>query len=176
MSQATSKIGAAVSAAIDTDHLSSEDAQRLMGRLLCDAMGIELNGDVHGWPQELIALGLPAALIATAQAELRAVGGPPAARAPTPASATELDGADRMLAHIATLGDPATWEPATTYDSLAMALIDAVWSIGVRYTGVLNVLERYRAARRRDGSDANCARPPTSSPSPVPTAARTPSR
>jgi hypothetical protein len=32
-------------------------------------------------------------------------------------------------------------------------LIDAVWSIGVRYAGVLNVLERYRAARRRKGAD-----------------------
>lgn len=159
MSQATSEIGAAVSAAIDTGRLDSEDAQHLMGRMLCDAMGIELNGDAHSWPQELIALGLPAALIATAQAELRAVGGPPATPAPTTASATQLDRAGRVLAHIATLGDPATWEPATTYDALALALIDAVWSIGVRYTGVLNVLERYLAARRRDGRDANCDTP-----------------
>ena len=63
------------------------------------------------------------------------------------------DPAERVLAHIAVLGDPAQWETATTYESLTLALIDAVWSIGVRYTGVLNVLHRYRAARRGAGAD-----------------------
>ena len=39
------------------------------------------------------------------------------------------------------------------YASLALGLMDAVWSIGVRYTGVLNVLHRYRAARRGAGAN-----------------------
>jgi len=56
-----------------------------------------------------------------------------------------------VLAHIAVLGDPSQWETATTYESLALALMDAVWSIGVRYAGVLNVLERYRVARHGEG-------------------------
>lgn len=59
----------------------------------------------------------------------------------------------RVLAHMKVLGDPTRWETATTYESLALALMDAAWSIGVRYAGVLNVLERYRGARRREGGD-----------------------
>ena len=34
-----------------------------------------------------------------------------------------------------------------------MAVVDSVWSIGVRYQGVLNVLERYRRLRAATGAD-----------------------
>jgi hypothetical protein len=58
-----------------------------------------------------------------------------------------------VVAHIGVLGDPAQWEPAVEYASTAMAVIDSVWSIGVRYQGVLNVLERYRRLRAASGAD-----------------------
>ena len=160
MTSATETIANAASAAVAAGSLESEHAQRLMGCLLFDAMGIEPtandNGNGSGWRQELIALGVSPALIATARAERgvvslqRAAPALPSVAEPNRASP---DGSERVLAHIALLGDPARWETATTYASLALGLMDAVWSIGVRYTGVLNVLHRYRAARRGAGAD-----------------------
>lgn len=43
------------------------------------------------------------------------------------------------------LGAPATWTAPKGYDGLAEATIDAIWSMGVRYQGVSNVLDRYRS-------------------------------
>jgi hypothetical protein len=63
------------------------------------------------------------------------------------------DDVSRVQEHLRTLGDPAEWTASVTYDSLALAIIDSVWSIGVRYGGVLNVLERYRDLRRAQGCD-----------------------
>ncbi|MFG2052817.1 hypothetical protein ACGFI9_02195 [Micromonospora sp. NPDC048930] len=53
------------------------------------------------------------------------------------------------------LGPPTTWRPAPPGypDSLALCVIDAIWSIGVRYAGVENVVERYRTSRQRAGGD-----------------------
>jgi hypothetical protein len=39
---------------------------------------------------------------------------------------------DRLLDHVNVLGDPAEWAPSTPFDSLAQAVLDAVWSINVR--------------------------------------------
>jgi hypothetical protein len=56
----------------------------------------------------------------------------------------------------ADLGDPATWvEPPGYPDSLALAVIDAIQSLGVRYTSVENVIARYRSYRRDAGADPN---------------------
>ncbi|MFB7797254.1 hypothetical protein [Isoptericola sp. NPDC056134] len=53
-----------------------------------------------------------------------------------------------------TLGLPETWvEPKGYRDSLAMSAIDAVYSLRAHYTGVVNVLDRYRAVRRSKGAD-----------------------
>lgn len=41
------------------------------------------------------------------------------------------------------------------YDSLALAIVDAVYSLRARYAGVVNVIARYREARREDGADPN---------------------
>ena len=157
MSPATEQIAETISTAVEAGRLDGEHAQRLMGRLFFDAMGIDLSGAGDSWRHELIALAVPAALIRTAQAELQTVNvrpaAPPQPPATAPATGIASDRADRVLEHVAVLGDPAGWETATTYASLALALIDAVWSIGVRYTGVLNVLHRYRAARRGAGAD-----------------------
>jgi hypothetical protein len=45
------------------------------------------------------------------------------------------------------------------YDSVGLAIIDSVWSIGVRYHCVRSVMARYRAARRADGHDPEADRP-----------------
>lgn len=45
----------------------------------------------------------------------------------------------------ARLGDPADWSSPSGYpDSLALCVLDAIWSMGVRYQSVERVLERYR--------------------------------
>lgn len=81
------------------------------------------------------------------------------ARPSARASAVRADASERVLEHVKARGEPGEWEAATAYDSLALAPIDAVWSIGVRYTGVLNVLKRYRAARLQDGRIADSDTP-----------------
>lgn len=52
------------------------------------------------------------------------------------------------------LGDPSGWVTPPGYpDGMALCVIDAVWSIGVKYKGVERVLDRYRAARRDEGGE-----------------------
>jgi hypothetical protein len=58
-----------------------------------------------------------------------------------------------VLRHLAELGDPVDWKPAPEYRSMALSVLDAIWSIGVRYGGVLNVIARYSAARVEQGAD-----------------------
>jgi hypothetical protein len=65
-----------------------------------------------------------------------------------------------MLAAVEThLGSPDGWDTPDGYDSVGLAVIDSVWSIGVRYQSVGNVIARYRAARRADGHDPDVDRP-----------------
>lgn len=45
------------------------------------------------------------------------------------------------------------WFIPTGYPSVALALIDAIYSTGNHYGGVLNALARYRTARHDDGAD-----------------------
>lgn len=52
---------------------------------------------------------------------------------------------DRVVAHAGRLGDPSTWLVFEVQEHLALAVIDAVWSIGVRAGGVANVISRHRA-------------------------------
>ncbi|HEY3188443.1 MAG TPA: hypothetical protein VGJ70_13275 [Solirubrobacteraceae bacterium] len=59
----------------------------------------------------------------------------------------------------ALLGTPDTWDVPDGYDSVGLALIDAVWSIGVRYQSVENVIARYRAERLAAGQDPEADRP-----------------
>ncbi len=60
-----------------------------------------------------------------------------------------------LLQHIArTLGPSLEWlEPDGYPDSLGLCVLDAIWSIGVRYGGVQNVVARYRELRRATGAD-----------------------
>jgi hypothetical protein len=65
-----------------------------------------------------------------------------------------------MLAAVESLlPSPDRWEPAGGYDAVGLAIIDAVWSIGVRFQSVENVIARYRAARLAGGDDPEADRP-----------------
>ena len=57
------------------------------------------------------------------------------------------------------LPSPDRWETTGGYDAVGLAIIDAVWSIGVRYQSVENVMARYRAARLAGGDDPERDRP-----------------
>ena len=57
----------------------------------------------------------------------------------------------QLINHITVLGPPDAWGAQTTYASVPVAAIDSVWSLGVQYQGVLNVIERLRAHARSHG-------------------------
>jgi hypothetical protein len=65
-----------------------------------------------------------------------------------------------MLAAVEALpGSPDGWGTSDGYDSVGLAILDAVWSIGVRYQSVENVVARYRAERIAGGHDPEADRP-----------------
>jgi hypothetical protein len=52
------------------------------------------------------------------------------------------------------LGDlTLLWKPPGYPGSLALCVLDAIWSMGVRYTAVEHVISRYREHRRGQGAD-----------------------
>lgn len=68
---------------------------------------------------------------------------------------TSEDG-QRLAAYVmAHLAAPDQWppEPAGYPGSLALCVIDSVWSLGVHYGSVVNVVSRYRHHRRQQGAD-----------------------
>ena len=154
--RAIDELVGAILAAIEAGRVDGDGAERLIGQMFADALGVDLSGGGDTWRGELIALGISTVIIEAVHSELRSAETPtglPAAIAASSPTTTREDAVDRLLDHMKLLGEPAEWALATTYESLTLALTDAVWSIGVRYAGVLNVLERYRAARRREGGD-----------------------
>ena len=53
------------------------------------------------------------------------------------------------------LGDPSGWPRPDGYpNSLALCVIDSIWSIGIRYSTVVQVLDRYLTARGENGLEA----------------------
>jgi hypothetical protein len=65
-----------------------------------------------------------------------------------------------MLIAVETLlPSPDRWETPAGCDSVGLALIEAVWSIGVRYQSVENVIARYRAERLAAGDDPDADGP-----------------
>lgn len=68
---------------------------------------------------------------------------------------------DRLVAAVRSdLGDPDTWVHPKGYpDSMALAVIDSIQSLGVTYTSVVNVIGRYRAHRTAAGGDADTDTP-----------------
>lgn len=49
--------------------------------------------------------------------------------------------------------DPGRWFEPGVYESVALAVLNSIYSTGHHFTGVLNALDRYRAARIADGFD-----------------------
>jgi hypothetical protein len=75
-------------------------------------------------------------------------------------SAAADDAVTAMLAAVERLlGSPEGWSAPDGYDSVGLAMIDAVWSIGVRYQSVENVIARYRAERLAAGGHPDADRP-----------------
>lgn len=48
--------------------------------------------------------------------------------------------------------DPERWFHPEGYQSIALAILDSIYSTGNRYTGVLNLVNRYRGLRANEGS------------------------
>jgi hypothetical protein len=132
--------------------LDAGQAKQLLGELVLDAAGVSI--EATEWRAELLGAGLDPGLVDRAYAEMRglAVSDDVAEGLRTKATGEPIE---MLLEHIKVLGDPAGWPAATTYGSLVLAVIDSLWSIGVRYTGVRNVIARYRAFRSRDGANAD---------------------
>ena len=77
-----------------------------------------------------------------------------------PSHADDDDDLPAMIASVrALLGDPDSWDAPGGYDSVGLAMIDAIWSIGVRYQSVENVIARYRAERLAGGHPAEADGP-----------------
>src|SRR5262245_4200794 len=54
------------------------------------------------------------------------------------------------------LGDPDLWfEPDGYRDSLALCIIDSIYSTGAHYSSVVNVVRRYRDDRAKRGGNAD---------------------
>lgn len=54
------------------------------------------------------------------------------------------------------LGDPGLWYSPDGYpNSLALCIVDSIYSTGAHYSSVVNVVRRYRDARRAAGGDAD---------------------
>jgi hypothetical protein len=67
---------------------------------------------------------------------------------------------DALLHAVRTLlADPRGWRTPDAYASVGLAVIASVWSIGVRYQSVDNVIARYRAERVAAGHDPERDRP-----------------
>jgi hypothetical protein len=64
------------------------------------------------------------------------------------------DDVSAVVAAAAWLGPPEDWEQPSVRSGLGLAVLESVWSIGVRAEGVSNVIARYSAARAAEGGDA----------------------
>jgi hypothetical protein len=142
MNDALEKLIGGLRAARDNGIVTREEAARTLGEILLDSA--HRTDAQQPWRVTLDSDLVRAALVALD-------GG-----AATSAGSGSRSDTDRLLAHIADrLGDPNGWAAPTRYESVALAAIDSIWSIGVRYTGVLNVLSRYRALRNGEEADAD---------------------
>lgn len=54
------------------------------------------------------------------------------------------------------LGEPDLWFAPDGYpNSLALCIIDSIYSTGARYSSVVNIIKRYREYRKQRGGDAD---------------------
>jgi len=62
---------------------------------------------------------------------------------------------DRLIEEIKMLGEPSTWElPDGYHRSVALSILDSIWSMGVNYDKhVVPLIGRYQKFRRDEGAD-----------------------
>jgi hypothetical protein len=83
-----------------------------------------------------------------------------AGNAQRPVRASDDEALALTVAAVETLlGSPDVLGHADGYNSVGLAIIDAVWSIGVRYQGVRDVIARYRAEWIASGHDPDVDSP-----------------
>ena len=152
MPAALEHLADAIVVAVARGRLDVSQANQLVGELVLDAAGVSIKAT--GWSADLQSAGLDPSLLDRVYAEMRCLALSNDA-ATGPSATAPVEPIEMLLERIKVLGDPAGWPAATTYESVALAIIDSLWSIGVRYTGVRNVIARYRAFRSRYGADAN---------------------
>lgn len=68
-------------------------------------------------------------------------------------SSTELGAV--ALAVAENVGPPPWGEPDGYPSSVALCILDSIWSIGVKYQGVINVVSAYRKIRADEGGEAD---------------------
>lgn len=71
---------------------------------------------------------------------------------------TDLTAAAERLTEVcrSIFGDESRWITADGYpDSLALSIIDSIYSTGLKYQAVTNVVNAYRAHRKAEGGDAD---------------------
>jgi hypothetical protein len=71
---------------------------------------------------------------------------------------TDLTAAAQRLTEVcrSIFGDESRWITADGYpDSLALSIIDSIYSTGSKYQAVINVVNEYRAHRKVEGGDAD---------------------
>jgi hypothetical protein len=71
---------------------------------------------------------------------------------------TDLPAATERLTEVcrSIFGDESRWITADGYpDSLALSIIDSIYSTGSKYQAVINVVNAYRAHRKAEGGDAD---------------------
>jgi hypothetical protein len=141
-----------VSKAVDRGRVSPDEARHVLGGMLLDLLETGADRDLGAeWRMRLLDLGVAEQTLDALRGALSQC---ESGEQPSVVSSRRPYQVDAVVAHVGILGDPADWEPAVEYASTAMALMDSVWSIGVRYQGVLNVLDRYRRLRAASGADS----------------------
>lgn len=76
----------------------------------------------------------------------------------SPEMTTDLTAAAGRLTEIcrSIFGDESRWITANGYpDSLALSIVDSIYSTGSKYQAVINVVNEYRAYRKAEGGDAD---------------------
>lgn len=76
----------------------------------------------------------------------------------SPSVTTDLTAAAQRLTEVcrSIFGDESRWITADGYpDSLALSIIDSIYSTGSKYQAVINVVNEYRAYRKAQGGDAD---------------------
>jgi hypothetical protein len=143
---------AALIEAVAEGSVTLERARELVGEMVLDGfVGSSAPDSRVGWHAGLSELGISDHALVAARDALQRRASVDDSRAAGARASQELDA---VVTHARVLGESSTWDAPVEYASSALAVMDSVWSIGVRYQGVLNVLDRYRRLREAQGANA----------------------